>query len=235
MVNLATALPSTATFVFAAAWRRNAWLRTHGSAALVDAAVHAGVGRFVQESVALVYRDNGSAWIDESWPTQAYPLARSNLAAEDSAERFTANGGAGVVLRFGWFYGPGARRSEQFLELARRTHVCVMLGRPEGYVSSIHVADAGAAVAAALTVPAGTYNVVDDEPLTKRAYADALARAAGVRARIRLPGPAALLLGNRTTSPTRSLRVSNAAFRHASGWRPTYPNASVGLEAMGRR
>src|SRR5215471_7241618 len=35
--------------------------------------------------------------------------------------------------------------------------------------------------ALALTVPAGTYNIVDDEPLTKRAYADALAAAAGKR------------------------------------------------------
>jgi hypothetical protein len=37
------------------------------------------------------------------------------------------------------------------------------------------VNDGGAAVAAALAAPAGVYNVVDDEPLTKRAYAAALA------------------------------------------------------------
>jgi nucleoside-diphosphate-sugar epimerase len=98
-------------------------------------------------------------------------------------------------------------------------------------VSSIHVADGGAAVAAALTAPAGTYNVVDDEPLTKRAYADALAAAAGKRVCLRVPGRLALLLGDRSTSLTRSLRVSNARFRAASGWAPRYPSAREGWPA----
>lgn len=60
-----------------------------------------------------------------------------------------------------------------------RHHIGVQLGAPNGYVSSIHVADAAGAAVAALGVPTGTYNVVDDEPLTKRQYTDALARAAG--------------------------------------------------------
>ncbi len=50
---------------------------------------------------------------------------------------------------------------------------------------------------AALGVPAGTYNVVANEPLTKREYADALSVAAGKAAWLRVPGSAALLLGNR--------------------------------------
>jgi hypothetical protein len=69
---------------------------------------------------------------------------------------------------------------------------------------------------------------VDDEPLTKRAYADALAAAAGRRVCLRVPGRLALLLGDRTTSLTRSLRVSNARFRTASGWAPMYPSARDG-------
>ena len=102
------------------------------------------------------------------------------------------------------------------------------MGSPKSYVSSIHVADAGAAVVAALGVPAGIYNVVDDEPVTKRSYADALAAAVGKRAWLCIPGRAALLLGNRSTSLTRSLRVSNACFREASGWRPMYPSVWQG-------
>jgi nucleoside-diphosphate-sugar epimerase len=88
--------------------------------------------------------------------------------------------------------------------------------------------DGGAAVAVALTVPAGTYNVVDDEPVTKRAYADALAVAAGRTAWLRLPGRLALLLGQRSTSLTRSLRVSNARFRRVSAWAPRYPSVREG-------
>jgi len=110
----------------------------------------------------------------------------------------------------------------------------MMMGPPKSYVSSIHVADAGAAVVAALAVPAGTYNVVDDEPLTKRRYADALAAATGKAAWLRIPGRAALLLGNRSTSLTRSLRVSNARFREASGWRPMYPSAWQGWMATAK-
>jgi nucleoside-diphosphate-sugar epimerase len=99
---------------------------------------------------------------------------------------------------------------------------------PAGYVSSIHVADAGAAVAAALHAPAGTFNIVDDQPLTKRQYADGMAHAAGTAMWLRGPGRAALVFGDRLTSLTRSLRVSNARFRAATGWAPRYPSACEG-------
>jgi nucleoside-diphosphate-sugar epimerase len=231
VVNLASAIPATSKFMDSNAWAANDRLRTEGSAAIVDAAKSVGVPRVVQESVSMLYRDRGDAWIDEDAPTDDYPMARANHAAEASANRFSAGGGIGVVLRFGWFYGPGATHSEEFLALARR-HVCVMMGAPSGYVSSIHVADGGAAVVAALGVPPGTYNVVDDEPLTKRAYADALAAATRTRAWLRLPGRLALLLGDRSTSLTRSVRVSNRRFRRASGWAPEYPSAREGYRAM---
>jgi nucleoside-diphosphate-sugar epimerase len=76
--------------------------------------------------------------------------------------------------------------------------------------------------------PAGTFNIVDDEPLTKREYADALARAAGKAMWLRGPGRAALVFGDRLTSLTRSLRVSNARFRSATGWAPRYPSVREG-------
>ena len=103
----------------------------------------------------MLYRDQGSAWIDEGSPVDHYPTAVGNHAAEASARRFTAAGRVGVVLRFGLFYGPGARHSEQFLALARRG-VTPLIGHPDGYLSSIHVEDGGRAVAAALDAPAGS-------------------------------------------------------------------------------
>lgn len=227
VVNLASAIPPTSKFMQTKAWADNDRVRIKGSAAIVDAAIAAGVSRVAQESVSMLYRDRGGVWIDEDWPTDRFPMAHANHTAEASVNRFSAAGGMGVVLRFGWFYGPGATHSEEFLALARR-RICVMMGPPNTYVSSIHVADGGAAVAAALTAPAGTYNIVDDEPLTKRAYADALAAAAGKRVCLRVPGRLALLLGDRSTSLTRSLRVSNARFREASGWSPRYPSAREG-------
>jgi nucleoside-diphosphate-sugar epimerase len=230
VVNLASAIPPVSRFMSARAWRPNDRVRIEGSAAVVEAAVAAGVDTVVQESVSMLYVDHGVEWIDEDAPTDRYPMARGNHAAEANAHRFTAAGGAGVVLRFGWFYGPGAAHSEQFLMLARR-HVCVAVGRSDSFVSSIHVADAGAAVAPALHAPAGTFNVVDDEPLTTGQFAEALATAVQSSCWLRVPGRAALLLGDRSTSLARSLRVSNARFCAATGWTPRYPNAHDGLLA----
>lgn len=230
VINLATAIPPTSKFMQTKAWTDNDRIRTEGSATIVDAAIAAGVGRMVQESVSMIYPDQGAAWIDEDCAPDNFPMAQGNLAAEASANRFSAAGSTGIVLRFGWFYGPGATHSEEFFALAR-CHIAIMMGPPNTFVSSIHMSDAGAAVVAALAVPAGTYNVVDNEPLTKRHYADALSVAAGKTAWLRVPGRAALLLGNRSTSLTRSLRVSNARFRAASGWTPMYSSAREGWVA----
>lgn len=230
VVNLASALPSMSRFMLMGAWRDNDRIRIHGSTAVTDAALAAGVKRVVQESVSMIYADQGPAWIDEDAPTDRYPMARGNHAAEASANRFSASGGRGVVLRLGWFYGPGAAHSEQLLALARRGVVPV-LGSPDGYVSSINMADAATAVVAALDAPAGTFNVVDDEPLTKRHYAAALAAATGRSPWLRGPGRAGLLLGDRLTSLTRSLRVSNARFHAATGWSPRHSSAREGWHA----
>lgn len=227
VVNLASALPSMARFMSAKAWQANNKVRVEGSATVADAARAAGVGRFLQESVSMIYRDHGPRWVDENAPVDHYPITRGNHAAEANANGF----GDTVVLRFGWFYGPGAAHSEQLLALARR-HVVAMMGPAHTYVSSIHLADAGEAVARALTALAGTYNIVDDEPLTKREFADALADAAGKTAWLRVPGRAGLLFGDRLTSLTRSLRVSNGRFKDATGWAPGYPSAREGLRAM---
>ncbi|MFI5613831.1 NAD-dependent epimerase/dehydratase family protein [Amycolatopsis sp. NPDC051903] len=223
VVNLASALPPMSRFLFRSAWRRCEHVRTEGSAAVAEACRRAGVGQLVQESVCLLYRADGPAWVDEDTPVDHFPAARGNLAAE-------ANAAGGTVLRFGWFYGPGARHSEQLLALARR-HLVLELGPPSGYLSTVNVVDAGAA---ALTAPPGTYNVVDDAPLTKRAFSDALSSAAGARPWLRGPSSAALLFGDRLTSLTRSLRVRNTRFRSATGWAPRYPSAREGLAAMAR-
>jgi nucleoside-diphosphate-sugar epimerase len=102
------------------------------------------------------------------------------------------------------------------------------LGAAEAYVCSIHTDDAGAAVAAALSVPAGTYNVGDDEPVTRREHAEALARALGVRAPRFLPAAMARVGGSRTEMLGRSQRVSNRRLRGASGWKPEYPSVREG-------
>lgn len=238
VVNLATAIPPMSRFLLRRSWAANDRLRTQGSATLVDAALAAGVDRLVQESVSMLYAEGGANWVDEDSPVDRFPMAEGNLAAEANTARFTVSGGTGVVLRFGWFYGPGATHSEQILALARH-HIGTVLGAADGYLSSIHVLDAAEAVVAALDAPAGVLNVVDDRPLTKRDYVSAVATAAGTSLWLRAPGRAKLLLGGRLTSLTRSLRVSNARLRQSTGWSPRYPSARQGwtatAAALGRR
>jgi nucleoside-diphosphate-sugar epimerase len=234
VVNLASNMPSTLQFISMKAWAPTAVVRTEGSAAVADAALAAGVPVLLQESVVMLHADGGDRWLDEDSPVERYPTARGNHAAEASARRFTEAGGNGIVLRFGFFYGPGAAHAEQFLRLAR-FGVTPVLGPPGSYLSSIQVVDGGRAVAALLGAPAGTYAVVDDEPLTKRDYADAIASAAGRRAWLRAPGRAARVLGHRTTSLTRSLRMSNRRLRATTGWAPAHPSAREGWMAMARR
>ncbi|MFE0748779.1 NAD-dependent epimerase/dehydratase family protein [Gordonia sp. NPDC058843] len=234
VVNLASALPGTASFVRLSAWEECHRIRREGSAAVVDAAIAADVPRVLQESVAMVYADSGDQWIDEESPVDHYPIAAGNHAAEASAHRFTGSGGTGVVLRFGLFYGAGAAHSEQLMALARR-RIGFRAGRPDAYVSSIHLADAADAVVSALRAESGTYNIVDDLPVTKRHHTAALAGAVGRHPVVTGPGRAALLLGARTTSLTRSLRVSNKRFRSASGWQPHYASVWEGYAQMARR
>jgi nucleoside-diphosphate-sugar epimerase len=178
----------------------------------------------------MIYPDRGTAWIDEDVPPKDVPRNRANLAAEASARRFSAAGGTGTVLRFGWFYGPGSVQTAEMLGQARLGFALV-LGDADGYTSPIHLSDAASAVGAALDAPAGTFNVVDDEPLLKREYAAAMAAAAGRRAWLRGPGRAARLLGPRVASLTGSLRVANRRFRAATGWEPRHPSAREGWRA----
>lgn len=231
VVNLASALPPPQLFMLQSAWTQCQRVRTQGSATVAAAARAAGVSRVVQESVAMIYRDGADRWLDEDWPTDHYPIAAGNHAAEANARRFGETDGTAVVLRFGIFYGRGAAHSEQIMAMARR-HIGFRIGRAHSYVSSIHLGDAARAVVAALDCPGGTYNIVDDEPVTGRDNAVAMADAVAARAWISGPGRLALLAGDRVTSMTRSLRVSNARFRSATPWQPRYPSVREGYRAM---
>ena len=92
--------------------------------------------------------------------------------------------------------------------------------------------DAATAVAAALTLPVGIYNAVDDEPMTHRAFVDSLAEALGVRAPKLLPTWITPLFGSLGALASRSLRISNQKLRLASGWTPRYSNVRQGWGAV---
>ncbi|MDQ3896277.1 MAG: NAD(P)-dependent oxidoreductase [Actinomycetota bacterium] len=233
VVNLATSIPPLSKAARPKAWATNDRLRREASRNLVDAALAAGAGRYVQESIAFLYADAGQDWITEESPLAANPNTASALDAEAQAGRFAAAGGTAVVLRFGAFYGPENSQTAAMLRLARRGFGMVP-GARDAYVSPIRTEDAAAAVVVAATdAPGGIYNVVDDEPLTRQAFDDdALAAAVG-RTRLRpVPKVAVRLMGEKLDHLTRSHRVSNRALRAATGWAPRYPSAREGLAAL---
>lgn len=223
VVNLATSIPALAKAARGSAWTTNERLRREASSNLVDGALRAGAVRYVQESIAFPYVDNGDQWIDEDHPVDQVGPFSGARDAEAAAARFAERGGEGVVLRFAQFYAPESSHTQAFNTSVRR-RVNPFLGDPGGYTSFIHAEDAGAAVVAALRAPSGIYNVADDEPLTRAEAGRIVAEALGVKppyavpraVRAATPASAKLLM--------RSLRVSNGCFKDATGWQPVHPS-----------
>ena len=233
VVNLATHIPPSSRVLLRGAWRENDRIRGRASAILAGAALAGGAGRFVQESFAPVYPDRGDAWIDEEIPLQPVRYNRTVARAEESAARFALGGGAGVVLRFAFFYGPDSEFTHDLIRAARKGWA-LGFGRPEAYFSSVSHDDAAAAVLAALAVPGGVYNVVDDEPLPRRAFYDSLAEVLGVPPPRMFPAWTKVLGGSLGRMMARSLRISNRKLRRASGWAPASPSVREGWRTVGR-
>jgi nucleoside-diphosphate-sugar epimerase len=230
VINLATHMPPSAfAMMLPFAWRENDRVRRDGSAILASAAVDAGVSRFVQESFAPVYEDAGDRWITEKFPVRPAPYNRTVLDAERSARRVTDAGGTGIVLRFAAFYG-NDHLLREMIRIVRRGWT-PLPGPPSAYWSSVSHDDAAAAVVAALGMPAGTYNVCDDEPLTRAEWSAALATAIGAPPPRAMPAWLTKLGGSSMALLSRSQRMSNAALKSASGWAPKWRSAAEGLSA----
>jgi len=232
VVNLVTHIPSSPLQMFLrSAWRENDRLRRVASATLVDAALAAGVTRFVQESFAPVYPDCGDRWIDETERIEPVRYNRTVADAEASAHRFSQQGGSGIVLRFAGFYGPDASQTAAMMQAIRRGWA-PMPGPQHAFISSVSHDDAATAVAAALGLPAGSYNVVDDEPVTHREFCDSMASALGVAPPRFPPLWITPLLGSLGKMAARSLRISNRKLKTACEWRPKYPSVRHGWPAV---
>lgn len=209
VVNLATSIPPFSKASRACAWKLNDRIRREGSKNLVDAAVATSAARYVQESIAFLYSDGGDGWLDESGSTRANSITASALDAEGEANRFASGGGTAIVLRFGSFYGPDSEHTLTAIRFARRG-VGTTPGPRNAYLAAISIDDAGAAVVAATTeAPSGTYNVVDDEPVTRQEFDEILAAAVGRKKLRPMPTFVIKLMGDKLDHVVRSQRASN--------------------------
>ena len=217
--NFATKIPAGMRYFLRRGWRESDRLHGEASRALVDAAIAAGSARYLQHSVAFQYADGGDRWLDEESQLDPPPHGHAIVDAESQARRFTEAGRIGVSLRFGVFYGAHAPNSRDLLRIARIGFV-PFPGADDAYLSFVNTDDLGPAVVSALSVPAGEFNVVDDEPITRQALGELLASAFG-RKRLRRQPLLILRFGGASLELIgRSQRVSNQLFKTASKWQP---------------
>lgn len=212
-------------------------VREEGTRNLVAAAKAAGVRRIVAESVAFFYEPEGDWVKDEEAPLFRDPPGRFAAALDAlmvlEREVLEAGEPEGVVLRFGWFYGPGTyydRGGTMAEETLKRRNPIV--GRGAGTFSFIHIEDAAAAYVAALDQGSpGVYNVVDDEPAPLREWLPVYAEALGAKPPRRVPAwLARLAAGKDLTSAAVEMRgASNAKAKRELGWQPAHPSWRQGF------
>lgn len=231
--NLATHVPTPTKAAIRSAWVEHERIRSEGARILVDAAIAAKATVYVQESLAFAYADGGDRWLDEDAPLMDGGASVAVKAAEQETARFSASGGRGVALRFGQFYAPDASHTDAIVRLARRG-MSMYVGSADGYAPHISCDDAARAVVAALDAPAGVYNVVDDEPMTRREADGVLAAAVGGTKLLRAPTTAVKAAGQDAKIFLQSNRVSNARFKAATPWTPRDRTVQDGFVALGR-
>jgi NAD dependent epimerase/dehydratase family enzyme len=180
-----------------------------------------------------MYPDRGADWIDVATSLAPLRILESSLKAEAEIDRFTSAGNRGIVLRMGAFYGPTASHTRAMLQSARHGFALIF-GRSTAYLPLIWIDDAALAVVDALTrAPAGTYNIVDDEPLQRRELVSVLAETVGRKWLLRSPSfLSRVFLGRHLMFLTRSQRVSNRRFKDVTAWTPMVPSARVGFRLL---
>jgi 2-alkyl-3-oxoalkanoate reductase len=211
-------------------------VRTEGTRNLLEAA---GGRRVVCQSIAFAYRGREPNVFEEDAPlfTDAPPPFGTATRAIAEMERMVLEAD-GLVLRYGWFYGPGTWWGEggsTARDVARRRYPVV--GDGSGLYSFVHVEDAAAATVAAVERGApGVYNVVDDEPAPMREGLPVYASAIGARPPRRAPlWLVRLLAGSAAAAMATALPgASNARAKRELGWEPRWPSWRTGFREAPR-
>ena len=242
VVHELTALPERLDFRKKDVYEPTNRVRTEGIRNLLDAARGAGARRFVCQSIAFAYRNDGARIKSEEDPLlddAPGPFGGGVRALREmEAMVLGADALEGLVLRYGFFYGPGTHYGQDGAMVADVTRRRLpVVGRGTGVFSFIHVDDAADATVAAVERGApGVYNVTDDEPAPMSEWVPVLATAAGAKRPLRVPLWLARLVGGAQAAGFASeLRgASNEKAKRELGWRPAHPSWRTGFaESLG--
>jgi 2-alkyl-3-oxoalkanoate reductase len=200
-------------------------LRLEGGGHLHRAAVTCGVRRYIQQSSAF-FLDADGALADENSPLalDASPLIASYARMyADLEQRVLHASPEGVVLRYGFFYGPNTWYHPEggaAIEV-RQQQFSVIEGGAAKW-SFVHIVDAARATVAALTAKPGTYVVVDDDPSPVNAWLPRFASFVGAPAPPRITAEQALQTAGEDAVyyQTRLSGASNAKAKRELGFAP---------------
>jgi 2-alkyl-3-oxoalkanoate reductase len=205
-------------------------VRREGTRNLLSAALGVGVRRFLVQGAAYWYAPTGGPVKTEAAPlyldapTPIGPAVETINEVEEAV--LSAEGLDGIVLRYGFFYGPGtwyAKDGDVGRQVRKRRYP--MIGQGEGTYSFIHVDDAASATVAALErARPGVYNVVDDDPATATEWMPIYAEALGAKRPPRVPAfVARMIAGDALVRWMLGLRgASNEKVKRELGWHPQY-------------
>ena len=216
-------------------------IRTEGTRNLVAAAVAAGARRVVAQSIAFAYPPTGSGSKNEDdalWDDAPWPWSRSVQALRELEQTVTQTEGIdGIVLRYGFFYGPGSAYADDghFAREVKRRRMPVV-GKGSGVFSFIHVDDAAAATVAAMERGApGIYNVVDDDPAPMRDWMPVYSEVVGAKSPRRVPRWLARLIGGgyAVFLATQLRGASNEKAKAELGWQPRHASWREGFRVAG--
>jgi nucleoside-diphosphate-sugar epimerase len=195
----------------------NARIRSEGTRNLVDAALAAGVGRIVAQSISWAYAPGPTPAREDVPLDSEAPLPRAmTIEGVAALERGAAELPESVILRYGMLYGPGTwyDRNGTIAERVRLGQVPAT----DGIVSFLHIEDAVLAALLALDWPPGAVNIVDDEPAAGTEWLPVYASA------LQAPKPDVQRGSNRGERG-----ASNVKARSEYGWVPLYPTWRSGF------
>ena len=158
-------------------------LRLEGGGNLYRAAKASGVRRYIQQASGFFLKASaGLADESDGLAIDASPGVAASACTYTELESRVLSPGAmeGVALRYGFFYGPRTWYNPDgaVADQVRQREVPI-IGEGQGVWSWIHIEDAALATVAALTAPAGIYNIVDDDPLPVAQWLPEFARWVG--------------------------------------------------------
>lgn len=215
-------------------------LRTEATQTLIEAAESIEVSRFVNQSVAFFYRPvrEELATEEELLFVDAPKEYKDIIIAVNRMEHIVQDAVSvnPIVLRYGFFYGPGTTyAADTPFAAGVRTRRMPILGRGKGVFSFTHVRDAAAAVISALdSTASGCFNIVDDEPAEVREWLPYYATLLKAKRPWRIPAFIGRWLAGEyvTTMMTRQRGASNEKAKQELEWEPTVPDWREGFRQM---